>query len=153
LAANDGLAIDPTTGRTIRWGPNASIPGGPPTIEVSEADGSLAYRVQIGVLMGAAWAPNGDLVVLDADGYPFPNRIRLLIIEPDGTVRPPHLATGPMAFGALLGVRDEFAVLGLGTQQPEAATQLIVVDLSEGTTTGLTLPEDETGILGAGILP
>jgi hypothetical protein len=58
-----------------------------------------------------------------------------------------------MAFGALLGVRDGFAVLGFGTQQPDTATQLIVVDLADGTTTGLTLPKDETGILGAGILP
>ena len=154
LSADDGLrGIDPTTGRAIRWGANASIPGGPPTVEVDDADGSLAYRVKTGVVLGAAWEPSGDLLILEADGFPFPNLLRLVAIAPDGTVGSPILSTGPVAFGGLLGVRDGFAVLAFGTRQPTEGTQLVVVNLADGAASGLTLPPDETGIIGASLLP
>jgi hypothetical protein len=154
LSVDDGLrGIDPTTGRAIRWGVNASIPGGPPTVEVDDADGSLAYRVETGVVLGAAWEPSGDLLILEADGFPFPTLLRLVAIAPDGTVGSPILSTGPVAFGGLLGVRDGFAVLAFGTRQPTEGTQLVVVNLADGAASGLTLPPDETGIMGASLLP
>jgi len=53
----------------------------------------------------------------------------------------------------LLGVRDGFAVLAFGTRQPTEGTQLVVVNLADGAASGLTLPPDETGIMGASLLP
>jgi hypothetical protein len=154
LAADDGLrGIDPATGRTIRWGANGAIAGGPPTVEVDDADGTLAYRVQTGIVLGAAWEPSGDLLILEADGYPFPTRLSLLPVAPDGAVGTPIMSTGPVAFGGLLGARNGFAVLAIGTRQPTDGIQFVVVNLVDGTASGLTLPPDETGILGASLLP
>ena len=154
LATDDGFrGTDPTSGRAVRWGPNASTPGGPPTVEVTEADGSLAYRIETDVVMGTAWESNGDLLVLEANGYPFPTRLRLLQISPDGTVGPPILSTDSVAWGGLLGARHGFAVLALATQRPNDGSQLVVVDLADGTAAGLTIPTDQMQILGGGLLP
>ena len=154
MAADDGLhGIDPATGRTIRWGPNASIPGGPPTVEVTDANGAVAYRIETGVVLGAAWQAGGDLLILAADGFPFPTRLRLLPIAPDGTLGAPVLSTGSVAWGGLLGVRDGYAALAIGTRQPTDSTQLVMVDLVSGTASGMTLPAAEMEILGASLLP
>ena len=154
MAADDGLhGIDPATGRTIRWGPNASIPGGPPTVEVTDANGAVAYRIETGVVLGAAWQAGGDLLILEADGFPFPTRLRLLPIAPDGTLGAPVLSTGSVAWGGLLGVRDGYAALAIGTRQPTDSTQLVMVDLVSGTASGMTLPAAEMEILGASLLP
>jgi hypothetical protein len=154
LATDGGFrGIDPTSGRAIRWGPNASTPGGPPTLEVTEADGSLAYRVETDVVLGTAWEATGDLLILEADGYPFPKKLRLLQVAPDGTVGPPVLSTESVAWGGLLGARDGFAVLALATQRPTDGSQLVVIDLADGKAAGLTLPIDQMDILGASILP
>jgi hypothetical protein len=154
IGPGDGRGgLDPVTGRAIRWGTNASIPGGPPTVEVTEADGSLAYRVEVGVVLGASWEGDGDLLILAADGYPFPTQLRLLQVAPDGAVGPTVLSTGSVAWGELIGVRDGFAVLALATRQPDDMTQLVVVDLADNKATGITLPADHGGILGAGLLP
>ena len=154
LSADDGnRGIDPTTGRAIRFGANASIPGGPPTVEVTEADGSLAYRIESGVVLGAVWQADGELLILEADGFPFPTRLRLLPIGRDGTLGLPALTTGPVAWGGLIGTRNGFAVLAFGTQQPSYGIQLVVVDLADGTAAGLTFSADEMNILGASLLP
>ena len=154
IGPGDGRGgLDPVTGRAIRWGINASIPGGPPTVEVTEADGSLAYRVEVGVVLGANWEADGDLLILAADGYPFPTQLRLLQVAPDGAVGPTVLSTGSVAWGELIGVRDGFAVLALATRQPDDMTQLVVVNLADKRATGITLPTDHGGILGAGLLP
>jgi hypothetical protein len=154
LGPGDGRGgLDPVTGRAIRWGINASIPGGPPTVEVTEADGSLAYRVEVGVVLGANWEANGDLLILAADGYPFPTQLRLLQVAPDGAVGPTVLSTGSVAWGELIGVRDGFAVLALATRQPDQNTQLVVVNLADQKAVGITLPADHGSILGAGLLP
>jgi hypothetical protein len=154
IGPGDGRGgLDPVTGRAIRWGLNASIPGGPPTVEVTEGDGSVAYRVEVGVVLGASWEADGDLLILAADGYPFPTQLRLLQIAPDGAVGPTVLSTGSVASGELIGVRDGFAVLALATRQPDDLTQLVVVNLADKKATGVTLPADHGGILGAGLLP
>jgi hypothetical protein len=154
IGPGDGRGgLDPVTGRAIRWGMNASIPGGPPTVEVTEGDGSLAYRVEVGIVLGANWEADGDLLILAADGYPFPTQLRLLQVAPDGAVGPTVLSTGSVAWGELIGVRDGFAVLALATRQPDEDTQLVVVNLANQKATGITLPADHGGILGAGLLP
>jgi hypothetical protein len=154
IGLGDGRGgLDPTTGRAIRWGSNASIPGGPPTLEVIETDGSLAYRVEVGVVLGANWEASGQLLILAADGFPFPTQLRLLRVASDGTVGDPVLTTGSVAWGELLGARDGFAVLALATRQPTETTQLVVVNLADTRAAGLTLPPDQGRILGAGLLP
>lgn len=154
IGPGDGRGgLDPVTGRAIRWGANASIPGGPPTVEVTEADGSLAYRVDVGVVLGANWDADGDLLLLAADGYPFPIQVSLLEVAPDGAVGPAVLSTGSVAWGELIGVRDGFAILALATRQPDEMTQLVVVNLVDAKATGVTLPADHGAILGAGLLP
>jgi hypothetical protein len=154
LSVEDGSrGIDPTTGRAIRFGANASIPGGPPTVEVTEADGTLAYRIESGVVLGGVWQADGELLILEADGFPFPTRLRLLPIGRDGTLGPPALTTGPVAWGGLIGTRNGFAVLAFGTQQPSNGIQLVVVDLADGAAAGLTLPAGVMTILGANLLP
>ena len=51
LAGGNGM-VDPSSGKSIRWGPNASTPGGPPTVEVTDADGADRLRIETGVLLG-----------------------------------------------------------------------------------------------------
>jgi hypothetical protein len=146
--------IDTGTGRTVAWGPNASIPGGPPAIEVREPDGTLAYRLEAGVALGMVWAADSSLVVLDADGLPYPNEIRLVAIAPDGTVGLPLLSTGPLESGALLGVRDGYAVVALSANRPEPETEVVVIRLSDGLAAGIRLDEvNRSSILGSGLLP
>jgi hypothetical protein len=145
--------LDPASGRAFGWGPNASVPGGPPTIEVVEPDGTIAYRVVVGVVLGAAWVGTGELLLLEADGLPFPTELQLLRVAEDGSLESPLLATGPVAQGQLLGVRDGFAALSISTQRPTEATQLVMVDLAEGRTSGLTLALDGQQIRGSGLLP
>jgi hypothetical protein len=161
LAADESAAIDPASirgldpasGRAFGWGPNASVPGGPPTIEVVEPDGTIAYRLVVGVVLGAAWVGTGELLLLEADGLPFPTELQLLRVAEDGSVESPLLATGPVAWGQLLGVRDGFAAVSISTQRPTEATQLVMVDLADGRTTGLTLALDGLQIRGSGLLP
>ena len=146
--------IDTSTGRTVAWGPNASIPGGPPSIEVREPDGAIAYRLEAGVALGMVWTPDGSLVVLHADGLPYPNEIRLVAIAPDGKVGLPLLSTGPVQSGALLGVRDGYAVVALSADRPEAQTEIVVIRLSDGLAAGIRLDEvSRSSIVGSGLLP
>jgi hypothetical protein len=150
----DGLGgLDPRTGRAIRWGPSASVPGGPPILEVTKPDGSIAYRVEVRIVLGAAWEATGELVILEADGFPYPTRLRLLPIAPDGTIGRPILSTGSVAWGGLLGVRNGFAAMALETRQPTDGRQLVMVDLADGKAAGLTLPADTGGLVGSGLLP
>lgn len=146
--------VDPTTGRTATWGLNASIPGGPPAIEVRAADATIAYRLQIGVALGLEWSDDGRLIVLDADGFPFPNRMSLLPVAHDGKVGAPLVTTGPVDSGGILGLQGDYAVLVFRTVRPSDQTQVVVVGLADGASSALVLPPEETvDIVGGGLLP
>lgn len=151
LDARAGGILDATTGRTVSYGANASIPGGPPTIEVKEPDGSIAYRVTGGVTLGTLWTADGRLVVFDADGVPFPSRMRLRVVAADGTTEATPLDTGPVAGGGLIGAADGFVSLAFTTDRPDKALQLVVVRLDDGASSALVVPLDDE-ILGSGIL-
>jgi hypothetical protein len=151
LDARAGGILDAATGRTVSYGANAAIPGGPPTIEVKEPDGTLAYRVTGGVTLGTLWTADGRLVVFDADGVPFPSRMRLRVVAADGTIEATPLDTGPVAGGGLIGAADGFVSLAFTTDRPDKALQLVVVRLDDGASSALVVPLDDE-ILGSGIL-
>ena len=145
-------ALDPATGRTLNFGPNASIPGGPPTVEVKEADGTIAFRVEGRVVLGTLWTGDGRLIVLDADGLPYPTGTRLRLVGADGLVEATLLETGPVAGGGLIGAAEGFASLAFTTDRPDKGLQLAAVRLDDGATSAIVVPMDE-GILASGLLP
>jgi hypothetical protein len=151
LEARASGILDPATGRTVSYGANASIPGGPPTIEVKASDGNVAYRVTGGVTLGTLWTADGRLVVFDADGVPFPSRMRLRVVATDGTIEATPLDTGPVAGGGLIGAADGFVSLAFTTDRPDKALQLVVVRLDDGASSALVVPLNDE-ILGSGIL-
>lgn len=144
--------VDPRTGRSVMFGANAAIPGGPPTIEVKEADGTIAYRVEGRVVYATAWTDDGRLLVLDADGLPFPTGLRLRLVGADGDVERTVLETGPIAGGGVVGVANGFVHLVFATDRPDKALQIAVVRIADGATSAIVVPSLD-GILAGGLLP
>jgi hypothetical protein len=142
--------LDPKSGRTVGYGPNASIPGGPPIVEVKGPDGNVAFRVEGGVVLGTAWTADGRLLVLDADGVPFPSSMRLRVVGTDGVVEATLLDTGPVARGGLIGVTEGFVALAFTTDRPDKALQIVVVRLEDGARSAIVVPSDAR-ILGSGL--
>jgi hypothetical protein len=152
LAAGSSLIVDPATGRTVGYGPYGNIPGGRPQLEVREPDGSHAFGARSGIVISWLWTGDGRLVVLGADGYPFPSRWTLQVIERDGTAR--TLLEAPRAStGAMFGIRDGYAGLILTGANP-SRRQVIVVRLDDGAASAVTVDSFGTdGPVGAGWLP
>jgi hypothetical protein len=144
--------LDPTTGRSVMFGANAAIPGGPPTIEVKEPDGTIAYRIEGRVVYATAWTDDGRLLVLDADGLPFPTGLRLRLVDRDGDVQGTLLETGPVAGGGVIGVANGFVHLVFATDRPANGLQVVVVRIADGATSALVAGSPD-GILAGGLLP
>ena len=144
--------LDPTTGRSVMFGANAAIPGGPPTVEVKEADGTIAYRVEGRVVYATAWTDDGRLLVLDADGLPFPTGLRLRLVGADGVVQGTLLETGPVAGGVVVGVANGLVHLVFTTDRPDKGLQIAVVRIADGATSAIVVPSLD-GILTGGLLP
>jgi hypothetical protein len=102
--------------------------------------------------MGWSWTGDGRLVVLAADGAPFPARWTLQLVQRDGSAR--TLVEAPRAsLGAFLGVRDGYAGLLLVGREP-ARDQVVVVRLADGTASAVTVdPIGGDGPLGGGWAP
>jgi hypothetical protein len=155
---SDGLGsrptqlVDATTGRTVVFGPNASIPGGQPQLEVHEADGSYAFGVRSALVVGWLWTGDGRLVVLGADGAPFPSRWTLQLVDRDG--RSQALIEAPRASrGLLLGIKDGHIGLLL-TGADRSRSQIVVVRLSDGEASSIVVPSiGEEGPIGGGWEP
>ena len=152
LATTPSLIVDPASGRVVGYGPNGNIPGGPPQLEVHEPDGSYAFGARSGIVISWLWTGDGRLIVLGADGYPFPSRWALQLIAPDGSAR--TLVEAPRASGgALFGIRDGYAGLVLTGSDP-ARRQIVVVRLDDGTASAITVDTfGSEGPIGAGWLP
>jgi hypothetical protein len=158
IGGPDGLpkeatqVVDVATGRTLAYGPNADIPGGPPQLEVREPGGTYAFGVRTGVVMGWSWTGDGGLVVLAADGAPFPARWTLQLVQGNGSAR--TLVEAPRAsLGAFLGVRDGYAGLLFVGREP-ARDQIVVVRLADGAASAITVkPIGGDGPLGGGWAP
>jgi hypothetical protein len=140
--------LDPTSGRTVGYGPNASIPGGPPMVEVKGRDGTVAFRVAGGVVLGTAWTEDGRLLVLDTDGVQ--GSVRLRVVGTDGVVEATVLDTGPAARGGLIGVTEGFVALAFTTDRPDKALQIVVVRLEDGARSAIVVQSDAR-ILGSGL--
>jgi hypothetical protein len=152
LAVGPSVTVDPASGRTIGYGPNGNIPGGPPQLEVHERDGSYAFGARTGIVISWLWAGDGRLVVLGADGYPFPSRWTLQVIEPDGVPR--MVLDAPRASsGAMFGIKNGYAGLVLTGNDP-TRRQIIVVRLDDGAATAITADSfGADGPVGAGWIP
>jgi hypothetical protein len=143
LQAGPSQVLDASSGRTIAFGPNANTPGGPPQLEVHESDGSYAFGVRAGVIVGWAWTGDGRLVVLGADGTPFPARWVLQLVDADGRAR--NLVDAQRAAqGTFLGVRDGYAGLLLVGSEP-SRSQVVVVRLNDGAASAITVDSIGSG--------
>jgi len=143
-----GRLVDPASGRIANWRVNADTTGGPPSLEIRNADNGLAFIVDDATPLGSGWDGDGGLFVLAADSLLFANQVTLGRIESDGSVDPPILVTGPVSGAALLGVRDGYAAIALTVTRPSAATQIVLVDLVDAARiTALAVPTEATGAL------
>jgi hypothetical protein len=138
--------VDPSTGRIADWRTNSDFAGGPPTIQVRDADGAFAFVVDTDSPLGSAWGADGSLYVLTADTILFPERTALVRVAQDGAVGDPIFETGPVGGAALVGVWNGFAALGVTVGRPSPASQLVLVDLADPTkTAAIQLPADDGG--------
>jgi hypothetical protein len=141
-----GRIVDPSSGRIADWRANSDFTGGPPTIEVRDADGAFAFGVDAGTPLGSAWDVDGGLYVLTADTLLFPDLTSLVHVGRDGSLDRPIFETGPVAGSSLLGVWHGFAAIGVTVARPSSASQLVLVDLADPTlTAAITLPAADGG--------
>jgi hypothetical protein len=138
--------VDVATGRTVVFGANGSIPGGPPQLEIRDRDGSYAFGVRSGVVMDWRWVGDGRLLVLSADGSPFPARWTLQLV--DGSGESETLVDAPRAsVGALLGAKDGYAGLLLTATDP-IRSQIVLVRLADGAASAATVDFGAGGPIG-----
>ncbi|HET9521699.1 MAG TPA: hypothetical protein VFO73_11680, partial [Candidatus Limnocylindrales bacterium] len=142
-------------GRSIGFVFNASTPGGPPSLAIREPDGTVAFRVETGRLLGSSFADDGrQVVVLSADGFAVAGRVRLVAYDRDGRPGAPLLDVGPTTSAMLAGARDGFAAVVLSTTSPERAGQLIVVRLDDGQASAVRLSADDvSALVNSGWMP
>ena len=142
LDARASGILESATGRTVSFGANASIPGGPPTIEV----GSRTGRSPIESRAASLSAPCGPPTGASSSSTPtasVPSRMRLRVVAADGTIEATPLDTGPVAGGGLIGAADGFVSLAFTTDRPDKALQLVVVRLDDGASSALVVPLDD----------
>jgi hypothetical protein len=123
-------SVDPATGRVVSSRINSDTTGGPRTLEVRGPDESFQFALADGVTLGAAWGTDGDLYTLGADAFLYPESLELRRTDAAGTTGPALFTTGPLTTGALVGVRDGFAVVALLAGRPQAQIEFVVVDLA-----------------------
>jgi hypothetical protein len=98
------------------------------------------------------WVGDGRVLVLSADGTPFPARWTLQIVDRDG--RSQTLVDAPRAsVGALLGAKDGYAGLLLTATDP-IRSQIVLVRLADGATSAVTVDSiGADGPIGFGWAP
>jgi hypothetical protein len=133
---------------------NPDTTGGPPTLEVREADSAFAFEVDVATPLGSAWGGDGSLYVLSADSPLFPDRVTLARVGPDGSLGEPLLEIGAITTASLLDVRDGYAAIVVWTSRPDVALQLVLVNLADPSRiTARSLPEDLGPIVAGEIRP
>jgi hypothetical protein len=130
--------VDPVAGRVATSRINSDTTGGPRTLEIRGPDEAFLFAVGGGVTLGAGWGADGNLYTLSSDSLLYPEAIELRRIGPDGATEPALMTTGPLTSGALIGVRDGYAVVALLAARPRPGVELVVVDLAR--------PERATGL-------
>jgi hypothetical protein len=150
-----GRIVDPATGRVANWLVNVASTGRAPTLEVREPDSAFAFALDVGSPLGSEWVGDGSLVVLSSDSALFPDALTLARVDGDGSVGSPILETGPVNGGTLLGVRGGFASMAVATATPDAAAQVVLVDIDDpARAAALLLPSGGSGaIIAAELRP
>lgn len=128
-----GRLVDPVAGRIASWRLNSDTTGGPPTLEIRNADAGFAFVVDTATPLGSGWDADGSLYVLSADSLLYADSATLARIGPDGIAEPPLLATGPITSAGLLGIRDGFAAVAMWMSKPAWAAQIVLIDLADPT--------------------
>ena len=130
---------DPTTGRraeTAHVGVDGAM-----NVEIEEPDGTLAWSLNLATGTSVAWAGDGRLVALEAEGGDPPVPwTRLIVVEPDGTVSRPLVQTGPVTGAGIAGARDGYVLLGYAAETPQLTLRLVLVRASDGATATVDLP-------------
>jgi hypothetical protein len=145
-----GRIVDATTGRIADWHINSDVSGGPPTIEVRNADAGSAFIVEHGTPLGSGWDDNGGLWVLSADSLLYPLGTSLDRYDGNGSISETALTTGPVAGASLIGIRDGFAALAITVSRPTIGAQIVLLDLADpAEATALKLTVDQLGAIAA----
>jgi hypothetical protein len=141
---------DPVTGRLIVPVQRVFEPGGIWWVQVADPDGHDAYRVDVREAIGAEWAGDGGLLVLEANAFPALDWTHLVRFDENGRVHRDVLDTGRVSNASILAVRDGFALLAF-VDAGDRSAELVLVRLSDGTASGLRVSfSDVAGLeLGA----
>ena len=150
-----GRLVDPASGRIANWRVNADTTGGPPTLEVRNADNEFAFVVHGATPLGSGWDGDGGLEVLAADSLLFPDEVTLVRVAPDGTAGLPILRTGPVTSAGFIGTRDGYAAIVVSVTRPSPAAQVVLVNIADPARIS-AVPiaiDDSASIIGADLRP
>ena len=141
------------TGRTVAFGANGSIPGGPPQLAIHERDGCVRVRRP---LRGRDRTGAGSATAGCSSSAPTGRRSRRAgrsrWSTADGKAQ--TLVDAPRAsVGALLGAKDGYAGLLLTATDP-IRSQIVLVRLADGATSAVTVDSiGADGPIGFGWAP
>jgi hypothetical protein len=151
VLSDDLLAtLDPATSRSIDPRSLGFLPERPGHFDIHEADGSLAWSLDVDIVLSASWIGDGRLVISEASRYPNPTVTELLIVEPDGTRRAPIIKTGPITGMSVASVFEGYALVGIVVEDPEETVLVCVVRLSDGGISAIPLSGAELAGLQLG---
>jgi hypothetical protein len=146
LVPSDELAmtLDPLTGRSIDPASIGFLPERPGHMDVHEANGDLAWTLDVATLVSAAWLSDGRLLITEADRYADPSWTEAVIIEADGTRGPTLFRTAEVTATAIASVFGDYALLVVVAE--DDAEQVVVVcavRVSDGAVSALRMTASE----------
>jgi hypothetical protein len=146
--------LDPLTSRSIDPRSLGFLPERPGQFHIHEADGSLAWSLDVNVVLSASWIGDGRLLISEATRYPNPTGTEVLLVEGDGTRGPSLLGTGPVTGTSVASVFEGYALVGVVVEQPTETVLVCVVRLSDGAVSAIRLSGTElAGLQLGGWLP
>lgn len=146
--------LDPLTGRSIDPRSLGFLPERPGHFDIHDADGSLAWSLDVGMVLSAVWMDDGRLVISEADRYPHPGVTDVSVVEADGSSRTNLLHTGPVTGTSIAGLFDGHALVGVVAERPERVVLVCVLRLRDGAASAFELSAAElAGLQLGGWLP
>ena len=140
--------VDPISGRTTRFALNAA----PRTLVVVEPDGSRAFEVDGGTILGSSWVGDGSLAVGVGDGLDLPTAVTFSRYDASGEPAP-LLRTLPIEGAAYIGARDGYIGFATLVREPTTAVQLILVRLADRSASAVKIEDGVEDIVGLGWAP
>ena len=140
--------VDPSSGRTSRFN---ALPDGR-SLDVLEPDGSTAFTVGDGFVLGSSWIGDGTLLAAIGDITQPPSEVSFERFAPDGD-RSLVLRTGPIEGAAYIGSRNGFVGLGILVREPAVVAQLVLVRLDDLEMTAVRIESGADDIVGLGWAP